>query len=205
MGKKEEPPLKLRAKKFWLENRVNICCVVATILTLVVWWLLTSRYHYKWEATQEQVEEMRQEIKDVQKKIYQEEQKEERILKKYYNYCKTTQNPPVCKKVASAGLELEETLGFEGLAKLALSLARSEQNYHCPDYNCFGLGAVNPSTWTRFTSYPHAVNALAKLLRDRGYRSITPDDFLKMSYWYKGCEPYAEWSWKLRIMWEEIG
>jgi len=172
-------------------------------LFLFMWSKSCSVYRGEVIEQNDKIEKLEKE----NKKYREEEKKRDEIRKRFHSYCNTTQNPKVCEAVAKAGIEVEEAIDFEGLAKFSVILGRSEQNYHCPpnSYNCFGIGAYTKHHYKRFGSYIDATVDLANLLKKYGYKSVSPSDFLAISYWYKGVPCYECWAGDLKIIWEEIG
>lgn len=186
------------------EYRAKLICLGLALVT-VVWW--NSTYVVTGRANYKQLQENAKEYERVKEILNEKEEKEEELRDKLYTYCTSTRNPQTCRAVSDSGVTVEEAIQFKGLAKFAVVLARSEQNYNCPpnSFNCYGLGAYDRYHYNRYESYLDATLGLARLLKRFGYSQVSPKDFLKISHFYKGVPPYLPWVNNLKVWWEEIG
>lgn len=175
----------------WRKHRWIIFSLIAATVLLFSFQYFNQSVVYRGGRTGEELQRLEDRNREV------EEIRKEEIRRQFYDWCSRQRSPSTCREISDEALAVEEAIGFDGLAQFAVALGKSEQNYSgtpcIRDHNCFGIGAVNNRTWTRFPSYRESILALARMLQKFGYSSVQPEHILAISRWYKGVAPFEPW------------
>lgn len=119
------------------------------------------------------------------------EQYYRQMRRRISTYCQGTRNPKVCDQIGKEGVEIERAIGFDGMAKWFVAVARNEQNYNCPDFNCWGWGSPSSDTWIKFKSYRDGIVTIINSLYKRGYRGFDDRTIVQIGTWYAGADGWG--------------